>query len=147
MTQVAIKYSGVRRKFATGAKREGSQKLSTEFLHPLFELVMARWMSFGAVKYDAWNFAKGMPASVFFESAGRHRLKFKLGMTDEDHLAAWAFNLMGLVMLREGVRLGVYDESLWDLPQQGWCGDLTDLEATWKAYEGEVAEVAGGGRS
>lgn len=138
-----IKDSGERRTFATGAVRDAaSEKLRCEFLHPLFELAMARWMSLGAIKYDAWNFAKGMPASVFVSSAERHRLKFRLGFTDEDHLSAWAFNIMGLIMLREGINTGRYEAELWDLPDESWCGGPSDLEWLWQSYEADVKAVA-----
>jgi hypothetical protein len=45
-------------------------------------------------------------------------------------------------MLREGIKLGIYDAALWDLPAEGWCGKLADLEGVWKQYESDVAEVA-----
>jgi len=46
----------------------------------------------GAQKYDPWNWAKGMPFSVFHASLMRHIFAVVDDMTDEDHWSAIFFN-------------------------------------------------------
>lgn len=46
----------------------------------------------GAVKYDARNWEKGMPLSVYLDSMTRHAFQVSSGVMDEDHLAAVCFN-------------------------------------------------------
>lgn len=108
--------SGKRRQFTTGAQRDrDAGKLRCDLMNPLTELVLSMLNSSGAIKYDPRNYEKGMPASEFLASAERHRLKFKLGMKDEDHLIMWVWNILGIVMMREGVALEIYPAEMWDL--------------------------------
>lgn len=48
----------------------------------------------GAKKYDENNWKKGIPTSVFVDSAVRHLLKFMRGDIDEPHKRAVCWNLM-----------------------------------------------------
>lgn len=48
----------------------------------------------GAKKYDDNNWKKGIPTSVFVDSAVRHLLKFMRGDTDEPHHRSVCWNLM-----------------------------------------------------
>lgn len=48
----------------------------------------------GAKKYDDNNWKKGIPTSVFVDSAVRHLLKLMRGDTDEPHKRAVCWNLM-----------------------------------------------------
>ena len=47
------------------------------------------------------NWEKGMPFSRYVDSAKRHLDKFVMGMTDEDHLAAAAWNLFAIMHHQE----------------------------------------------
>lgn len=58
---------------------------------------LAKWYELGAQKYAPRNWEKGMPFSRYLDSAERHINKFKMGMTDEDHLAAAVWNLMCII--------------------------------------------------
>lgn len=58
---------------------------------------LAKWYELGAQKYAPRNWEKGMPFSRYLDSAERHLNKFKMGMTDEDHLAAAAWNIMCII--------------------------------------------------
>ncbi len=62
---------------------------------------LAKWMELGAIKYADRNWEKGMPYSRYVDSAKRHLDKFVMGMEDEDHLAAVAFNVFALMHHQE----------------------------------------------
>lgn len=84
------------RKFNTGAQRDfdtGKPRLS---LVPTDELLrIAEHYRRGGEKYGFGNWKKGMKTSVYYDSAQRHLLKWWRGDTDEDHLAAVVWNVMG----------------------------------------------------
>lgn len=48
----------------------------------------------GAEKYGENNWQKGIPCSSFVDSAVRHYLKMRAGMTDEPHERAFLWNVM-----------------------------------------------------
>lgn len=55
----------------------------------------------GSLKYAPRNWEKGMYFSRYVNSAKRHIDKFVMGMTDEDHLAAAAWNLFAIMHHQE----------------------------------------------
>ena len=73
-------------------------------------------MEKGAAKYADRNWEKGMPLSVFLDSALRHTFKLLAGQTDEDHAAAALFNVSGFIWTQEQIANGRLPESLNDLP-------------------------------
>ena len=58
---------------------------------------LAKLYEKGAEKYGELNWTKGIPSSSFYDSAHRHMRKHLLGQDDEDHLAAFLFNVVGLM--------------------------------------------------
>lgn len=58
---------------------------------------LALWYELGAKKYADRNWEKGMPFSRYLNSAKRHLDKYLMGMTDEDHLAAAAWNILAII--------------------------------------------------
>ena len=48
-------------------------------------------------KYSDRNWEKGMPFSRYIDAAKRHLDKYIMGMTDEDHLAAAAWNILSIM--------------------------------------------------
>jgi hypothetical protein len=93
-----LKRTGEARQFETGAQRdsgEGKLKMSLMPLEPL-KRVQKRYLD-GANEYGANNWTKGMPISELYDSANRHMQDFWEGKTDEDHLAAAAWNIFGLM--------------------------------------------------
>ena len=65
---------------------------------------LAKHYELGAQKYDrdgGRNWEKGMPFSRYIDSAKRHLDKYIMGMTDEDHLAAAAFNIFAIMHHQE----------------------------------------------
>ena len=57
-------------------------------------LDVAKHFENGALKYGEHNWEKGIPISRYIDSALRHLMKDLAGETDEDHAAAFVWNLM-----------------------------------------------------
>lgn len=125
MDDYSINDSGERRTFEGGAQRDrGTLKPRPDLIHPYFLMRLGMHLARGAIKYDAWNWAKGMPVSEFMASASRHMTQFMCGENSEDHLAAIAFNVMGAMVVQAGVHAGVYPEHFDDLPDLSGFVDL-----------------------
>ena len=58
-------------------------------------------LTYGSKKYGDRNWEKGMPFSRYVDSAKRHLDKYIMGMTDEDHLAAAAWNIFAIMHHQE----------------------------------------------
>ena len=92
----AIKDSGERREFETGAVRDMSEGKGLMVVMPAAALLrLSLHYEHGAKKYGKFNWQKGIPVSSFMDSALRHIMKYLDGWDDEDHLAAAAFNILG----------------------------------------------------
>lgn len=111
------KDSGAREEFETGSVRdteEGKGRydlLPREAIHRLAGLYER-----GAAKYGDRNWEKGQQYSRMFSSLLRHAFQAKEGMTDEDHLAAVAWNAFALITTMERVARGELPASLNDMP-------------------------------
>ena len=62
---------------------------------------LAKHYENGARKYADRNWEKGMPFSRYVDSAMRHLSQFMMGMEDEDHLAAAAWNICSIMHHQE----------------------------------------------
>jgi hypothetical protein len=92
----AIKDSGERRQFETGAVRDMAEGKGLMVVMPAAALLrLSLHYEHGAKKYGKFNWQKGIPTSSFMDSALRHIMKYLDGWDDEDHLAAAAFNILG----------------------------------------------------
>ena len=101
-TVPALKDSGERREFETGAVRDRAAGKGRFDLIPSQAMFRyARHMEAGALKYSDRNWEKGMPFSVYLDAALRHVEKYKDGWNDEDHLAAALWNLAALMFMEE----------------------------------------------
>lgn len=97
-----LKDSGNRREFETGAVRDMQEGKGRCDLLPACALIrLSKHYEAGAVKYDDRNWEKGIPISVMVDSAMRHLLKYMDGQTDEDHLVAVAWNILGAMWMEE----------------------------------------------
>lgn len=115
--EFALKDSGERQTFDTGAQRDTSEgKGRFDLISPIALDRLAKWMEQGAKKYDARNWEKGMPLSRYYDSSMRHLNKFLEGQDDEDHLAAALFNIMALLHTEEMVHRSLLPVGLDDLP-------------------------------
>lgn len=94
--------SGERREFETGAVRDMETGKGRFDLLPACAVArLARHYENGAIKYEDRNWEKGIPISVMMDSALRHMFKYLDGQTDEDHLVAAAWNIMGAMWTEE----------------------------------------------
>ena len=108
-----LKDSGNRREFESGAVRDMQEgKGRCDLLPAVALLRLAKHYENGANKYDDRNWEKGIPISVMVDSAMRHLLKYMDGQTDEDHLVAVAWNILGAMWMEEKM------PELQDLPSR-----------------------------
>jgi len=78
----------------------------------------------GAKKYDDYNWAKGIPLSVYIDSLDRHLKAYQMFDNSEDHLAAIMWNAMGLMYTEDAISSGKLPVELDDL--YDWLGDLDE---------------------
>jgi hypothetical protein len=108
--------SGKRRQFASGAVRDvDNDKPRPDLISPFFKERLGNWLAKGAIKYEPWNWAKGMPMSTVIASLERHIMKFQQGLTDEDHLAGIAANAMFLLDFDERIKRGLLSPEFDDM--------------------------------
>ena len=97
-----IKDSGERETFPSGAVRDTTEGKIRWDLLPIEALKrVAQHYTTGAKKYEANNWKKGISTKRFVESAFRHWAEYLLGETDEDHLSAVVFNVLGVIYNEE----------------------------------------------
>jgi hypothetical protein len=109
-----LKDSGDRRSFETGAVRDMADGKGRCDLLPAAALLrLSKLYEAGARKYADRNWEKGIPVSVMIDSGMRHLLKYLDGWTDEDHLTAAAWNILGAMWMEEK------HPELQDLPTRG----------------------------
>jgi len=86
------------RGFETGARRDTAEGKPCMALIPHDELerILIHYTN-GAEQYGKNNWTKGMPLSELYNSSHRHLQKWWKGETDEDHLAATIWNLLGIM--------------------------------------------------
>lgn len=117
-----ISDSGKREQFASGAIRECREgKGRYDLISPYALMRLARWYELGAKKYEDRNWEKGLPFSTCIDSLLRHAIKYLAGWTDEDHLAAVAWNAFALMHFEEEGRT-----DLMDLPNKETCRTESD---------------------
>lgn len=90
-----IKHSGEMRSFDSGAIREeGKGKGRCDLLPMVALLRVSKHFENGAEHYGDRNWEKGIPLSVYMDSALRHMFKYMDGWNDEDHLVAACWNIL-----------------------------------------------------
>lgn len=100
--QKDVKTSGDQEQWDTGAVRDSQDgKPRFDLIDPEFLFRMAEVMRKGAEHYGEFNWTQGIPSQRYMASLLRHVFAYYNGDSSEDHLAAAAFNLMGL-MRNEG---------------------------------------------
>ena len=123
----AVKDSGERQEFSTGARRDVQIGKGRFDLLPVNAIIrLARHFENGAVKYGDRNWEKGIPLSRYFDSMLRHCFKFLGGLEDEDHLSAILWNAACLLETQERIDKGLLPQELNDLPEP--VLDVSDLE-------------------
>ena len=90
-----IKDSGERTAFETGAVRDMHTGKGRMDLLPWEALIeVSKHCEEGALKYGERNCEKGIPIHSLIDSAFRHLAKYTMGMKDEHHLRAAAWNVL-----------------------------------------------------
>lgn len=111
------KGNGQVERFNTGAVRDQQDgKSRPDLISPIFIRRLGDWLRDGAEKYAERNWEMGMPMSRCVASLCRHLNQFREGKTDEDHLAAIAFNVMALIHYQEMADAGALPVEYCDLP-------------------------------
>jgi len=113
--------SGEERTFESGAVRDGGKKPMLQLISPHAHMRLGEWLRFACQDrqpkpYPPRNWEKGMPFSETIGALERHIQKLKLGMRDEDHVAAMLFGAMVLAHQQEEIKAGRMDPALDDMP-------------------------------
>jgi hypothetical protein len=96
------KDSGARMEFETGSRRDTQEgKTRPDLIGPELLRRLGDLMARGAAKYGENNWRLGQKASRYYASMFRHMLQWAEGDDSEDHLAAIAFNVGGLMHLEK----------------------------------------------
>lgn len=107
-----IKDSGKRKQYPSGAVRDTNEGKIRWDLLPVEALKrVAEHYTKGAVKYGDNNWRKGITTERFIESACRHWAQYRLGETEEDHLSAVVFNILGIIFNEEK---GINDQAIME---------------------------------
>ena len=132
--------SGERRTFDTGAQRDrGGDKPRVDLISPYAQMREGVVMAAGAKKYASRNWERGMPISECIASLERHIQKYKMGMTDEDHLAHARCNLAFIIHYEEMIKLGLLPAELDDMPKYNRHTKTRFYRELWlKAKRGPV---------
>lgn len=123
----AVKDSGVRQEFETGAVRDTQEGKGRFDLLPINAIIrLAKHFENGAKKYGDENWRKGIPLRRYLDSMLRHCFKFAGGLEDEDHLSAIIWNACCLLETQEMIRMGRLPKELDNLPAP--CLNEEDFE-------------------
>jgi len=112
-----VQDSGKRQNFNTGSVRDTNDgKPRYDLITPIGLYRLAMHYANGAKKYGDRNWEKGQPLSRYIESLERHLQKMKLGLLDEDHEAAIAWNILAFIHTKTMIDVGALPKELNDLP-------------------------------
>lgn len=118
-----MKDSGERQSFETGAVRDtATGKPRPDLISPHAAMREGIWMGLGAEKYQPRNWEKGIPISRCIASLERHLVAYKLGLRDEDHMAAVRTNAGFILHFEEEIKAGALPATLDDMPRYGKAG-------------------------
>ena len=97
MSDFIVKDSGKRQEYESGMVRDTQEnKPNYNLIDKDFLLRLANHLTKGAIKYGRGNWERANSVEEmqrFQDSAFRHLMQWMNGETDEDHMAAVAFNL------------------------------------------------------
>lgn len=109
--------SGKRQQFGTGAVRDtADDKPRIDLISPYAQVRVGLWLLEGAKKYAERNWEAGMPISRCIASLERHLQQYKMGLTNEDHLAAIACNAQFIMHYEEMIDRGILPPEIDDMP-------------------------------
>ena len=110
--------SGKRTEFGTGAVRDAAEgKSRPDLISPYAQMRKGQWLRLGAEKYDERNWEKGMEISRCIAAIERHTQKYKMGLVNEDHMAAIAVNAEFIMHYHAMINMGLLPAELDDMPK------------------------------
>jgi len=110
--------SGEKRTFSTGAKKQHAEGKGTPVLVPGDAILeVAKHFEEGAAVHGARNWEKGIPLSELLNSLERHLQQEKLGMTDEKHSLAIAWNAIVYLATKLRIERGQLPAELDDMSE------------------------------
>lgn len=110
------KETGKERKFNSGAKRQHAEGKGTPVLFPGDAyLDVCKHFEDGAIHYGGRNWEKGLPLSTYIDSLERHIAQEKMGLTDESHDRALAWNAICYLATKLRIAAGILPKELDDL--------------------------------
>lgn len=109
--------SGKRQDFESGCVRDTAENKSRpDLISPYFNMRVGDHLEKGASKYAERNWEQGMPISRCIASLERHLNQYKMGLMDEDHLAAIGCNIVFVIHYEEMIKRGLLPTELNDMP-------------------------------
>ena len=112
---------GERRTFSTGAKKQADAGKGTPVLFPPDAyLEISKHFEEGAEVHGSRNWEKGIPLSALMNSLERHIQQEKMGLMDEEHGRAIAWNAIVYLATKLRIKAGILPQELDDL-----CGAYT----------------------
>lgn len=126
-----VKDSGKRQNFETGSVRDTNiGKGRFDLIAPYAMLRISQHYENGSRKYGDRNWELGQPLSRYLDSAERHIIKIKMGLEDEDHLAACCWNIMALIETKKRIELGILPKDLDDMPTiyKDFADEFSDIK-------------------
>lgn len=110
--------SGKRQEFTTGAVRDTAEgKSRPDLISPYAQMRKGEWLRLGAEKYAERNWEKGIPIARCIASIERHIQEYKMGLLNEDHLAAIAVNAEFIMHFEAMIERGLLPAELDDMPK------------------------------
>ncbi|HDZ15373.1 hypothetical protein LCGC14_1396840 [marine sediment metagenome] len=121
------KETGKKREFSTGAKKQAASGKGTPVLVPGDAILeIAKHFEDGAEHYGARNWEKGIPLSELLNSLERHLQQLKMGLTDESHDRAMAWNVIVYLATKLRIEAGILPKELDDMPKYISAEELTE---------------------
>lgn len=110
------KETGKERQFDTGARKQAAAGKGTPVLVPGDAILdVAKHFEDGAVLHGANNWCLGIPLGELMNSLERHIAQFKMGLKDEDHLRAIAWNAIVLLATKLRIDADILPKELDDI--------------------------------
>lgn len=110
--------SGKREESSTGAVRDTAEgKARPDLISPYAQMRKGEWLRLGAKKYTERNWEKGMKIGRCIASLERHLQEYKMGLQNEDHLAAIAVNAEFIMHYEKMIEMGLLPAELDDMPR------------------------------
>lgn len=124
------KEQGDKREFSTGAKRQNADRKPRPGLFPGDAyLAISQHFADGAAIYDDRNWEKGLPLSSIIDSLERHIAQEKMGLTDESHDLALAWNAVVYLATKLRIKNGILPAELDNMPRYTKAEEQPDYRA------------------